>query len=202
MRFEVNLSDFCIYYQQPTNNTPELALRIGYMQQNLPHLLLLAYSAVAFSCLLDYLAPYFRGCRCSDIAAARSYAYVCIRHSCDECPQQPPHQRRPSLPCSPPHQRRPSLPCSPRSSLVHRTTIARSSPVHRTTIARSSPVHRSFIAPASRVHRPYIALSLHVQPTYSTRSSYVFLRVNYVRTVSSRVCIVFTRARVSLNIIN
>ena len=26
---EVNLSDFCRYYQQPTNNTPELALRIG-----------------------------------------------------------------------------------------------------------------------------------------------------------------------------
>ena len=25
----VNLSDFCRYYQQPTNNTPELALRIG-----------------------------------------------------------------------------------------------------------------------------------------------------------------------------
>ena len=42
VRFEVNLSDFCRYYQQPTNNTPELALRIGYMQQNLPHLLLIA----------------------------------------------------------------------------------------------------------------------------------------------------------------
>ena len=26
---EVNLSDFCRYYQQPTNNTPELALQIG-----------------------------------------------------------------------------------------------------------------------------------------------------------------------------
>ena len=32
---EVNLSDFCRYYQQPTNNTPELALRIGSRLQNL-----------------------------------------------------------------------------------------------------------------------------------------------------------------------
>ena len=31
----VNLSDFCRYYQQPTNNTPELALRIGSRLQNL-----------------------------------------------------------------------------------------------------------------------------------------------------------------------
>ena len=46
VRFEVNLSDFCRYYQQPTNNTPELAFQIGSMQQ-------LSYS----------------GCQCSDIAA-------------------------------------------------------------------------------------------------------------------------------------
>ena len=38
---EVNLSDFCRYYQQPTNNTPELALRIGSRLQELPQLLLL-----------------------------------------------------------------------------------------------------------------------------------------------------------------
>ena len=31
----VNLSDFCRYYQQPTNNTPELALQIGSKQQKL-----------------------------------------------------------------------------------------------------------------------------------------------------------------------
>ena len=37
----VNLSDFCRYYQQPTNNTPELALRIGSRLQELPQLLLL-----------------------------------------------------------------------------------------------------------------------------------------------------------------
>ena len=84
------------------------------------------------------------------------------------------------MPPAAPHQRRPSLPCSPRSSLVHRSFIALPSHYHRITIA-----------PASHVHRPYIALSLHVQPTYSTRSSYVFLRVNYVRTVSSGVGVGF-----------
>ena len=31
----VNLSDFCRYYQQPTNNTPELALQIGSSQQTI-----------------------------------------------------------------------------------------------------------------------------------------------------------------------
>ena len=31
----VNLSDFCRYYQQPTNNTPELSLQIGSRQQKL-----------------------------------------------------------------------------------------------------------------------------------------------------------------------
>ena len=36
---EVNLSDFCRYYQQPTNNTPELALRIGSRLQELQPLL-------------------------------------------------------------------------------------------------------------------------------------------------------------------
>ena len=161
------------------------------MQQNLPHLLLLAYSAVAFSCLLDYLAPYFRGCRCRDIAAARSYAYVCIRHSCDECPQQLPISAAPLFPVAPVHRSFIAL-----SSHLHHTFIARSSHYHRTFIARSSLVHRTTIAPASYVHRPYIALSLHVQPTYSTRSSYVFLRVNYVRTFSSGVGIGFSRVRV------
>ena len=141
MRFEVNLSDFCIYYQQPTNNTPEFALRIGYMQQNLPHLLLLAYSAVAFSCLLDYLAPYFRGCRCSDIAAARSYAYVCIRHSCDECPHQPPISAAPLFPVAPVHRS-----FIARSSHYHRTCITRTSPVHCTLITRTAYVqHTSFV---------------------------------------------------------
>ena len=33
---EVNLSDFCKYYQQPTNNTPELALQIGSRRQQWP----------------------------------------------------------------------------------------------------------------------------------------------------------------------
>ena len=153
MRFEVNLSDFCIYYQQPTNNTPEFALRIGYMQQNLPHLLLLAYSAVAFSCLLDYLAPYFRGCRCSDIAAARSYAYVCIRHSCDECPQQPPISAAPLFPVA---------------------------PVHRSFIALPSHVHRPFIARSSHLHHTFIARTLHSHCTYSLRTAHVVRTYFYV----------------------
>ena len=157
MRFEVNLSDFCIYYQQPTNNTPEFALRIGYMQQNLPHLLLLAYSAVAFSCLLDYLAPYFRGCRCSDIAAARSYSLRLYKAFVWRMPPAAPHQRRPSLPCS------------PRSSLVHRTTIA-----------PASHLHRSFIALPSHLHHTFIARTLHSHYTYSLRTAHVVRTYFYV----------------------
>ena len=66
----MQISDFCRYYQQPTNNTPELALRIGYMQQNLPHLLLSAHGSLlraaaavsqisGYDCLKQYILRCF-----------------------------------------------------------------------------------------------------------------------------------------------
>ena len=62
---EVNLSDFCRYYQQPTNNTPELALRIGSRLQELPQLLLLQlccqYSVNAMRSDEDSLRRHWRG---------------------------------------------------------------------------------------------------------------------------------------------
>ena len=50
----VNLSDFCRYYQQPTNNTPELALRIGSRRQHWP--LVFRFAASPLRCFCRFAA--------------------------------------------------------------------------------------------------------------------------------------------------